>query len=545
MGMRKKWTHLLLALALLLPCMVSACQPSEEPEEPAVEESTSEVSVIEEPEAPKATVKQNCIYLVAGDSWELPYTLEDSDADPEAVVWTSSDDCVTVEKGSVTAVKEGYAYVSAGNESSCLVYVLPGKMPVLSIDTGGSQIASKTEYTSCRVSLSTENEQYNLEGVSAGVRIRGNSTSTCPKKPYRIKFEKKQNLLGMNEGAECKSWVLLADYLDDSKLRNASAFAFASVMLEEYSSDWRYVSVEVNGAYQGVYLLCEQNQINKNRIDIEEAGADTEELLSGYLLEIDASGDDSPRFEIDYGGLNILKFNGEPYTRTCNDIGVRKLFVSVKNDGLSDAQFRFIQKAINNIFTILYAATYEDTRYIFDENYDLVEVSDMSAEEVISRVIDVDSMIRMYLFCELMCNSDDYKKSFYLWIDFSDDGKLTFGCPWDFDGATVEWSSYNYHPTDSYFAARRNLWFVMAMNHRWFRNRAKICWREIYENTDGFASTLQTLTRVSRVYKKEFDKDLQKWGRRAYDDKNHIVLTRQWFRDRIKWLNNKAQFGTG
>lgn len=537
MGIRKKWICGILALAILLPFMGSSCQTH-------IEETTSDESDLEPVEAPKATLDQHCVYLFAGDTFPLPYTLEDSEADPDDVVWVSSTDCVTVEKGSVTAVKEGASYVSAGNDSFCLVYVLPDTMPVLRVDTDGQAIASKQEYVRCQVSLSTENEQYCLEDVSAGIRLRGNSTSTYPKKPYRIKFEEKQNLLGMNEGAECRSWVLLADYLDDTKLRNATALSFASVMLEEYSSDWRYVTLEVNGDYQGVYLLCEQNQIQKNRIDIEEAGVDSEELLSGYLLEIDASYNDSRKFEIDYSGLAISTFTGTPFTMTCNDIGQPKLYVSVKNDGLSDAQFHFIEKVTNNIFTILYAATYEKTMYVFDENYDLTEAPELSAEEVISRVIDIDSMVRMYLFCELICNSDEYKKSFFLWIDFSDDGKLTFGCPWDFDGAIVEWSSYSYHPTDAYFAARRNLWFVMAMKNRWFRDRAKQYWRELYEHTNGFASSLRTVLLISRRYKKDFEKDLQMWGRRANDGQDHAALTRRWLKDRIKWLNGKEQLGT-
>lgn len=543
MIMRRTLTHLILALAILLPCMVSSCQSSNHVAES--EETTPDGSDPGKVDAPKATPTQSCIYLFAGETYALPYTLEDDGANPDDVEWVSSDDCVTVQKGTVTAVKEGYSYVSAGNDRSCLVYVLPNEMPVLRVDTDGAAITSKTEYTRCRVSLSTENEQYTMENVPAGIRIRGNSTSWYPKKPYRIKFEDKQNLLGMNEGAECKSWVLLADYLDDTKLRNSTALSLASVMLEEYSSDWRYVSLEINGEYNGVYLLCEQNQIQKNRIDIEEAGADSDELLSGYLLEIDASGDDSRRFVINYGGLDISVFTGEPYTRTCNDIYEPKLFVSVKNDGLSDAQFNFIKKVIQNIFTILYAATYENTWYVFDENYDLREMPGSNAEEVISRVIDIDSMVRMYLFSELICNSDEYKKSFFLWIDFSDDGKLTFGCPWDFDGATVEWSTYSYHPTNEYFAAKRNLWFVMAMQHRWFRNLAKRYWRELYENTNGFASTIHTVLQIRAHYKEEFEKDLQTWGRRADDGEDHSRLTEQWFRDRIAWLNRRGQFGTG
>lgn len=534
---------IMLALAILLPCMVPSCQSSNHVSDHIGEATPNENPIDVEP--PKATVSQNCIYLFAGDTFQLPYILEDSEADPDDVVWVSSADCVTVQKGVITAVKEGYSYVSAGNDSVCLVYVLPDEMPVLRVRTDGQNISSKTEYTQCQVSLSTENEQYDLENVSAGIRIRGNSTSTYPKRPYRIKFDEKQNLLGMNEGAKCRSWVLLADYLDDTKLRNSTALSLASVMLEEYSSDWRYVSLEINGEKKGVYLLCEQNQINKHRIDIEEAGADSEELLSGYLLEVDASGDDSRRFEIDYSGLDISVFTGEPFTLTCNDIGQKKLYISVKNDGLSDAQFNFIKKVTKNIFKIIYSATYENTMYVFDDNYNLKEAPDLSAEDVISRVVDIDSLVRMYLFCELICNSDEYKKSFFLWIDFSDDGKLTFGCPWDYDGAIVWWSSYNYQPVEGYFAAQRTLWFVMLMNHRWFRNQAKQCWREIYENTNGFASSLHMVSQIPEIYKDDFEKDLQKWGRRANDNRNHTRLTLQWLRGRIEWMNGKAQFGKG
>lgn len=540
--MRKKWIYLILVLAILLPCMASACQtPDHDVDD--IEETTTEESAPVEVEPPRATLDQRCIYLFVGDTWELPYTLEGDGANPEDVEWISSKDCVTVQKGRITAVKEGYSRVSAGNDSFCLVYVLPNELPVLRIRTNGADIYSKTEYTPCQVSLSTENGQYNMKNVSAGVRIRGNSTSMYPKRPYRIKFDEKQNLLGMNEGAECRSWVLLADYLDDTKLRNSTALSLASVMLEEYSSDWRYVSLEINGEYQGVYLLCEQNQINKHRIAIEEAGADSGELLSGYLLEVDASYDDSPKFEIDYSGLDISVFTGGPFTMMCNDAYEPKLYISVKNDDLSNAQFRFIEKVTKNIFKILYSATYENVMYVFDEHYNLKKAPDLSAEEVISRVIDIDSMVRMYLFSELICNSDEYKKSFFLWIDLSDGGKLTFGCPWDFDGATVEWNSYSYHPTGSYFAAKRNLWFAMAMNHDWFRDRAKQRWQELYQHTNGFESSLYTVSQIPERYKEEFEKDQRLWGHRANDNRNHVDLTQRWLRYRIDWMNESLQFG--
>lgn len=45
----------------------------------------------------------------------------------------------------------------------------------------------------------------------AQLKARGNWTLNYPKKTLRIKFEKKQNLLGLNGGREYKNWVLLAE----------------------------------------------------------------------------------------------------------------------------------------------------------------------------------------------------------------------------------------------------------------------------------------------------------------------------------------------
>ena len=78
---------------------------------------------------------------------------------------------------------------------------------------------------------------YNPDGtidcdVMGGTRLRGNTTQEYPKKPLAIKFTEKKSVLGMPEH---KRWVLLANWLDHSMIRNAVAFDIAQVM--EYA--WR------------------------------------------------------------------------------------------------------------------------------------------------------------------------------------------------------------------------------------------------------------------------------------------------------------------
>ena len=56
-------------------------------------------------------------------------------------------------------------------------------------------------YEDCYVKLSTKDGSSTLEPCAAQVKVRGNWTTYYPKKSLRIKFDKKTNLLGLNDGA--------------------------------------------------------------------------------------------------------------------------------------------------------------------------------------------------------------------------------------------------------------------------------------------------------------------------------------------------------
>ncbi len=510
---------------------------------------------------PKVTINNDCLYLMVGDTVNLNFDVDTAKAKSTDITWNTSTDCVSVKNGIVIAKKEGYSYVSANGGNSCLVCVIPKNMAKLSI-TSTSAINSTEVYIPCTVSLTTDNTDFCFEGIPAEIRLRGNSTSGYAKKPYRIKFNTKRNVLGMNGGAECKSWVLLAEWLDASMLRNTMALSMASMMLGEYSSDWRYVSLDINGTYNGVYVICEQSQINSDRIDIEEAGFESAELMSGYLFEVDASPpyESADKFKIYHDSYDIYDLEGEQYTWTCNDEGKSLQYIALKNEGYSEDQFLFAKYYLRSVFEIIYMATYKNEAYVFSKNFldkpelsddflnhcrvdnkiKLVKTTKLTPQQAIEAVVDTESLARMYLFSELICNSDDLKKSFYMWVDFSEGGtgKLTFGCPWDHDGAIVEWNTYNYQPTDEYFAAKRNPWYTMIMCNDWFVRDVKTCWQDIYQSNNGFSSNLDLIPLITNNYAAEFEKDAQKWpAARVEDQREHSENTKAWLKDRIDWLN--------
>ncbi|MBO7215201.1 MAG: CotH kinase family protein, partial [Clostridia bacterium] len=164
----------------------------------------------------------------------------------------------------------------------------PYEVPVIKINTNGASIDSKIDYTDMTFSLEkVDNPLTNVEG---GIRLRGNSTKDFAKKPYRIKFDSKQSLFGLEKA---KSWVLLAEYLDPSGLRNYSAFKLASQMPDlAFTPTPHKVEVYLNGENMGLYTLCEQVQENKGRMDIEldEITADMTDLFDfNFFISMDAS----------------------------------------------------------------------------------------------------------------------------------------------------------------------------------------------------------------------------------------------------------------
>ena len=63
-----------------------------------------------------------------------------------------------------------------------------------------------------------------MEEAFCGIRLRGNSTQNFPKKPFAVKLASKAKVLGMPKH---KRWVLLANWMDRTMLRNSVAFEVA------------------------------------------------------------------------------------------------------------------------------------------------------------------------------------------------------------------------------------------------------------------------------------------------------------------------------
>ena len=250
------------------------------------------------------------------------------------------------------------------------------------IDTqGAAPILSKDDYVDATLRVGNSGE-----AIQTRIRGRGNSTWIMPKKPYRLKLDKKTALLGM---AADKDWALLANYSDKTLMRNSVAFCMSRILGMAWTPDSRYVELTLNGDYVGSYQLTEHVKTGADRVDIGEESTLAGDPGMGFLLEIDARLDE------------VFWFNstqGVPYT--------------VKSDLVAE-QLPAITDYVAQVEAALFGPdfTNADTGY---EHY-----------------LGTDSLIDMYLINELMRNTDAFASSTFAYRPRG--GKLHFGPAWDFD----------------------------------------------------------------------------------------------------------------
>ena len=436
------------------------------------------------------------------------------------------------------------------------------EMPRIDINTkDGVAITSKEEYVNATFSISGYEDKYIRDSISGGIRARGNSTFGTDKKPFRIKFDKKQNLLGLNGGQAMKSWVLLADYFDASLLRTYATFKFAEILLEGkyYSSDCTPVEVYINGNYNGVYLLCEQTQINPNRVNIYEKQDGETRTDIGYLMIGQGGRTDEPETVIIPMNLTITDRNGDQMT-------FASLNFSLSGGEYTQEQKDYVAKYCEGVFKVIGSALYEEKYYELSRNGEISVKTSFTGtttaekqKETIDAVFNIESAVAMCALDEIVKNLDAGAFNMYVDLSPSGDGRLTLAAPWDFDFAMANTHYDTTHSTSGFYATnfsisegmRTNPIFVMFGSIPWFEDMVKELWQEKYPELQSVAEDVLVL---SYKYEDAYNRDWEKWGHpksrmlghHAQDDlksfKTHLdngKFLYGWLKERLEWLNGQ------
>ena len=382
-------------------------------------------------------------------------------------------------------------------------------MPIIAIDTLGNRVNTKESYTTANVTIWDENGKLDTAETEVQIRLRGNVTLNLDKKSYKFKFAKKQNPLSLGDGTG-KSWNLVANYYDTSMLRNMTAYHLGDLLEHiPYSANSRSVEVYVNGEYQGVYLLCEAVNVNKNRLAITEAPDKIED--NGYLVEMTRYDCDYP-FQIEYAQYDI------------------------KSDLSADSTIQAQQKA--------YIADY------MEQSLNTLKSGDQAQAE---NLIDISSLVDNFIANEICKNVDSGWDSYYICKDAG--GKLQFAPMWDYDLALGNFADVKgfacaegvnvYNVANS--NANSNPWFCHALQNEWFREAVAVRWSEIV----GQVKTLpEFVTAEAQENVRSYERNFTKWntiGKKVFSEPESIVnLTSyqahadylsDWLTQRIDWLD--------
>lgn len=275
---------------------------------------------------------------------------------------------------------EFYGHPGAGDNSH--LYQVTN-LPTVSIHTLNNEIPYDKEHQIVSQLTIISNDGTKLLSEPGTTRERGNASRTFPKKPYRIKFDTKQNVL--DAPAKAKKWTLINNYGDKTLMRNLLAFELSNRLGMAYTPYGTAVDVLLNGEYKGCYQLCDQVTINKNRVNITEMTPQDNQgiaLTGGYLIEVDAYANQEKSW--------FNSNNGNPVTIKSPD-----------EDEITNNQKQYIRQFFNQM------------------------------ERQWSTYLDVNSFLRHFLVGELSGNTDTYWSVFM--YKQRDENLLHVGPVWDFD----------------------------------------------------------------------------------------------------------------
>lgn len=329
------------------------------------------------------------------------------------------------------------------------------------------------------------------------IKGRGNTTWWQPKRPYQIKFDQKTDLFGL--GAS-KKWVLLADTLDDSHIRNSLAFHTANLLDMPYTNQGQYVNLYIDGQYLGLYLLCHKTEIGKSTVNLKND--------LGILVEMDNLWEPDDEFFVsNYGKHQILMKD------TVSD--------SEKKQAEALEDFR---QAYNRFERALYANNWE----------------------AIKQEIDVQSFVNYYILYEYSIDIDGLASSFYMYKDGPDD-IIHAGPAWDYDLAfsNFRWVTDDLRNMSPYLSwTQRTIrkaedsWkdneiCMRLMDHPEFRNLYKQTFQEkLYANKAEIDDFIQgTESYIMNVA--NYDNYI--WGRNDFHLSAEYL--REWSNQRLDYMN--------
>ncbi len=407
-------------------------------------------------------------------------------------------------------------------------------LPIVKINTNGEEIPNEpkiigdieiiwNQFGNINSSLDAPNE------FVGDIRIEKRGQTSLflfPKNSYSFETidseGEDQDVSFLNFPSE-EDFILHGPYSDKTLMRNVLIFDVANKM-GQYASRTRFVDLEVNGSYEGIYILMEQIKRDKNRVDIAKLRVEDiagDELTGGYIIKIDK---DAPDW---YSNYDVATAPGKK---------LQYQYVYPRRTHILPAQAAYIQSYIDSFeLSMLNTESFVGGKNFLD-------------------FIDIESFVDHFLLVEFAMDIDAYRFSTYMHKDKdSNGGKLKCGPLWDFnlsfgnvdfcEGWNTSGFMYNRHCDQG-----NPFWWGRLMVNEVFRNHAKCRWQELRNGVLHRDSLYQFIEDQADLLDSSLGMNYQRWpileewvwpnAQVPGSYNGELAYLKGFINDRLQWMDN-------
>ena len=437
-------------------------------------------------------------------------------------------------------------------ESGTAVFLYTENVPSMYIDTESGSMDAVDKDKKHRTEEMASYRIFQTDGAhdasgTCVIKGRGNSTWSLAKKPYNLKLENENSLLGMDS---CSKLALIANFWDSSQTRQYYAFEMAERLGLAYTPQTRLVNVYLNGRYHSLCLLTQRINANGGSVHVTDLDEENEKINSGdedpetVVMDTDEEGNEAIAYAFrkepkDITGGYIIEFDNRYEKEEVWFKSETRYLVFKSPQAPSVGEYKYMSDYLREAEKALFAgAVLNDKGEAAEDEIDEEDGVNPDTGKNLWEYFDMDSWARMYLVQDFTVQSDDEYYSFFFY-KAAGDPLLYCGPVWDFDLCLGNMNCGDYYKTSAqtlWLRDGRKRWLHRMEQFPEFRERVAQIFleefepiiRDIMENE--FEQNVDMLEKDTNLNYLRWGKDL------VYRDR--IDLVRTLIRDRLEFMHD-------